>query len=289
MAAPLLHLLNVTIYDDLTMGVPCSGIPLSVTRISTCISSGGGWQLPRESLKLSSVPIPFFRQVLPVFVTDPRSPMRLAVFASGGGTNFQAILDAIDDGDLPATPVCCVSDTPDAGALDRAERHDIPTHVVPPRDHSGETAFGEALLDRLSHHDVTFVALAGYMIKVPRNVVDAYRGRMTNVHPALLPAFGGQGMYGMNVHEAVIDYGVHWTGVTVHLVDEDYDHGPVVLQEPVPVYADDTPEGLADRVKTVEHQLYPYALRLFAEDRLEIDGRTVAVQHPSDSPSSLST
>jgi phosphoribosylglycinamide formyltransferase-1 len=215
--------------------------------------------------------------------------MRLALFASGEGTNVQALLDAVEEGTLPATPVCCVSNTPEAGALDRAERHDLATHVVSPGDFEDEMSFGEALLDRLSRHDVTFVALAGYMIKIPRNVVDAYRGRMTNVHPALLPAFGGQGMYGMNVHRAVLDYGVHWTGVTVHLVDEEYDHGPIVLQEPVPVYADDTPDRLAERLKTVEHELYPYALRLFAEDRLEIDGRTISVHPPPDPPASLST
>jgi phosphoribosylglycinamide formyltransferase-1 len=212
--------------------------------------------------------------------------MRLAVFASGGGTNLQAILDAVDEGTLPATPVCCVSNTPEAGALARAERHDLPTHVVPPADHDGPQSFGEALMDVLTAHDVTFVALAGYMVKVPPAVVDAYRGRMTNVHPALLPAFGGQGMYGMRVHEAVLEYGVHWSGVTVHLVDEEYDHGPVVLQEPVPVYADDTPEALAERVQTVEHRLYPYALRLFAEDRVHLDGRTVRIDTPRRSASS---
>ncbi len=203
--------------------------------------------------------------------------MRLAVFASGGGTNFQALLDAIDRGDLPATPACCVSNTPEAGALDRADTHDVPTAVVKPGNHENVETFGQALLDVLDEHDVTFVALAGYMIKVPPAVVDAYRGRMTNVHPALLPAFGGKGMYGMNVHEAVIEYGVHWSGVTIHLVDEEYDHGPVVLQEPVPVYADDTPERLADRIKTVEHRLYPHALRLFAEDRVQFEGRTAQI------------
>ncbi|MFB6247105.1 MAG: phosphoribosylglycinamide formyltransferase [Salinibacter sp.] len=215
-----------------------------------------------------------------LFVTDDRAPMRLAVFASGGGTNFQAILDAIEQGALPATPVCCVSNTLEAGALSRAEQHDVPAHVVPPGEHNAPSSFGQALLDVLAAHDVTFVALAGYMVKVPPAVVDAYRGRMTNVHPALLPAFGGQGMYGMHVHEAVIEYGVHWSGVTVHLVDEQYDHGPVVLQEPVPVYADDTPEALAERVKTVEHRLYPYALRLFAEDRVHLDGRRVQIDAP---------
>ena len=203
--------------------------------------------------------------------------MRLAVFASGGGTNFQALLDAINRGTLPAEPVCCVSNTPDAGALDRAERADVPAAVVPPIDYDDPAAFGNALLDVLATHDASFVALAGYMIKVPANVVDAYRGRMTNVHPALLPAFGGQGMYGMHVHEAVIEYGAHWSGVTVHLVDEEYDHGPIVLQEPVPVYPDDTPQALADRIKTVEHRLYPEALRLFAQGRIHLDGRTVRI------------
>ena len=211
--------------------------------------------------------------------------MRLAVFASGGGTNFQAILDAIDHGTLPAEPVCCVSNTPDAGALDRAERADVPTAVVPPSDYDDPSAFGNALLDVLAEHDVSFVALAGYMIKVPTNVVDAYRGRMTNVHPALLPAFGGQGMYGMHVHEAVLNYGAHWSGVTVHLVDEEYDHGPIVLQEPVPVYPDDTPQVLADRIKTVEHRLYPEALRLFAQDRVHLDGRTVRIDDYDRTPS----
>jgi phosphoribosylglycinamide formyltransferase-1 len=206
--------------------------------------------------------------------------MRLAVFASGGGTNFQAILDAIDAGDLPAEVVCCVSNTPTAGALDRAARQHIPTVVLEPSSFEAPAPFGRALLETLSAHDATFVALAGYMQKIPPAVVDEYRGRMTNIHPALLPAFGGQGMYGMHVHRAVLNYGVHWSGATVHLVDEEYDHGPIVLQDPVPVYADDTPEALADRVRAVEHRLYPEALRLFAQGRVRQDGRTVWIDDP---------
>lgn len=209
--------------------------------------------------------------------------MRLAVFASGGGTNVQAILDAIDAGDLPAEVECCVSNTPDAGALERADRRDVPTEVIPPSSFDAPAPFGHALLDTLDTYSVTFVALAGYMQKIPPNVVNEYRGCMTNIHPALLPAFGGQGMYGMHVHRAVLDYGVHWSGATVHLVDEEYDHGPVVLQEPVPVYADDTPDELADRVQNVEHRLYPEALRLFAEDRIHRDGRTISIDDPEHS------
>jgi len=206
-----------------------------------------------------------------------RPPLRLAVFASGGGTNFQAILDAIEAGRLPARVVVCVSDRPTAGALERARRHGIPTAVLAPKDYPSPEAFGEALLEVLRAHQVELVALAGYLKKIPDNVVAAYRNRILNIHPSLLPAFSGPGMYGRRVHEAVLHYGVHWTGATVHLVDEEYDHGPIVLQEPVPVLPDDTPETLAARVLEVEHRLYPEALRLFAEGRVVVDGRRVRI------------
>jgi len=233
---------------------------------------------------------------LPIFkrlssAPGPPLPLRmhLAVFASGSGTTFQAILDATREGALPATVVCCVSDRAEAGVLDRADQQSIPSLVVSPTEYDDPEAFGTTLLDVLRSHDVDFVALAGYMMKIPPNVVSAYRGRMTNIHPALLPAFGGKGMYGPRVHEAVIEYGVHWSGTTVHLVDEEYDHGPIVLQEPVPVYADDTPDTLADRIHDVEHELYPEALRLFAEDRVHLDGRTVRFddidRHPTPTSS----
>lgn len=203
-----------------------------------------------------------------------RSPLRLAVFASGGGTNFQAILDAIERGMLSAKAVLCVSNRSEAGALDRARRHDVPTAVLDPSDADHETA----LLDALDAHAVDFIALAGYLRKIPSGVVARFRHRMTNIHPALLPAFGGKGMYGMHVHRAVIDYGARWSGATVHLVDESYDTGPIVLQEPVPVYPNDTADDLAARVLEVEHRLYPEALRLFAEGRIRCEGRTVFIK-----------
>ncbi len=208
--------------------------------------------------------------------------MRLAVFASGGGTNFQAILDAVARGDLPATVALCLSNKADAGALARARRHGVPTVVLDPTDFETEAAYVAALQAALAAHGVNFVALAGYMKKIPAAVVRAFRGRMLNVHPALLPAFGGRGMYGRKVHEAVLAYGVRWTGATVHLVDEDYDTGPIVLQEPVPVQPGDTPETLAARVLEVEHRLYAEALRLFAEGRIVLEGRLVRVREPAD-------
>lgn len=208
--------------------------------------------------------------------------LRLAIFASGGGTNFQAILDAISNDSLDATTALCVSNVSTAGALERAQRHDVPTAACSPSDYDDEGTYSRALSELLDAHDVTFIALAGYLRKIPETVVEAYRGRMVNIHPALLPAFGGKGMYGRRVHEAVLDYGVQWTGVTVHLVDEHYDTGPIVLQRPVPVRFDDTPETLAARVLNVEHALYPEALQLFAEDRIRIEGRRVRILPPSD-------
>lgn len=210
--------------------------------------------------------------------------MRLAVFASGSGTNMQAIFDAQAEGYLPATTVLCVSNNATAGALDRAERATVPTLVLDPAAFDTEEAYAEKLLRHLQERDVDFIALAGYLRKIPEPVVATYRHRMTNIHPSLLPAFGGRGMYGRRVHEAVLAYGVHWTGATVHLVDAEYDTGPIVLQEPVRVQPDDTPETLAARVLAVEHRLYPEALRLFATARLHISGRHVRRAEPPETP-----
>lgn len=211
--------------------------------------------------------------------------MRLAVFASGGGTNFQAILDAVDNGTLPITVALCLSNTPKAGALVRAERHGIPTAMLDPRDFEVEASYIEALMRVLGEHGVNFIALAGYMRKIPAAVVAAFRGRMLNIHPALLPAFGGKGLYGRRVHEAVLAYGARWSGATVHLVDEEFDTGPIVLQEPVAVLPDDTPETLAARTLRVEHRLYPQALRHFAEGRVTVEGRIVWIEEaPAEAP-----
>ncbi len=204
--------------------------------------------------------------------------MQLAVFASGTGSNLEAIIVAIDSGRLPATLALVLSNRPDAYALQRARERGIPTAVLDPAAHDGEAAYVAALEDTLAVHGVDFIALAGYLKKIPSDVVRAFRGRMLNIHPSLLPAFGGPGMYGQRIHRAAIEYGVRWTGVTVHLVDESYDTGPVVLQEPVEVHPHDTPERLAARVLEVEHRLYPDALVLFAENRVRIDGRHVRLE-----------
>lgn len=202
-------------------------------------------------------------------MAHPRA--RLAVFASGAGSNLQAICDHLDEqrGSAPAEVVLVVSDREDAGALTRARARDVPAIWVP-RERS------DRLAALLQEHGVTLIALAGYLRLVPPDVVAAYRGRMLNVHPALLPAFGGRGMYGARVHEAVLRSGARVTGPTVHFVDERFDEGAIVAQWPVPVRTDDTPASLGARVLGVEHRIYPWAVSAVAAGsvRLGADGRT---------------
>ena len=202
--------------------------------------------------------------------------MRLALFASGGGSNAGAIFDAIEDGTLDAEAAILVADRP-CRALGRAEARGVPTAVVPPGDYADEGAFGTALLDALAQVEADAVALAGYLRKLPASLVWAFPHRILNVHPSLLPAFGGAGFYGRRVHEAVLARGCAVSGATVHLVDADYDAGPIVLQEAVEVFFDDSPETLAARVLAVEHELLPRALQLLARDKLRVEGGRVQI------------
>ena len=209
--------------------------------------------------------------------------MRLAFFASGGGSNVGAILDAIDAGALRAESVLLISDRPGCGALARAEARGIPTEVIAPL--SDATHFSDALLDALARAEADTVALAGYLRKIPAPVVWAFRDRILNVHPSLLPAFGGTGWYGRRVHQGVLDAGCRVSGATVHLVDDQYDTGPIVLQEAVRVQPDDTAETLAARVLAVEHRLFPDALALLADGRLRVaDGRVSLLSTPPSAP-----
>ena len=201
--------------------------------------------------------------------------MNIGVFASGRGSNFQAILNAIQQDLLPARVTLVVSNKGDAGALELARSHSLPALHLSHKQFSDEALFASAMLDALTKHDVQVIALAGYLKKVPPIVVREYRNRILNIHPALLPSFGGSGMYGHFVHEAVIASGAKFSGATVHLVDEDYDRGPIVLQKTVPVDERDTPETLAAKVLRIEHEIYPLALKAFAENRVTINERSV--------------
>jgi len=177
-------------------------------------------------------------------------PFRVAVLASGGGTNLQALLDALEPGG-PARVVLVLSNKPDAGALERARKAGIPAKVIDnPRDAAALNAMLAAVKPDL-------VVLAGYLKLIPLETVAAYEGRMINIHPSLLPDFGGPGMYGHRVHEAVLNAGVKMSGASVHLVTPEYDRGPVLAQQTVPVERGDTADTLAARVLQVEHQLLP--------------------------------
>jgi phosphoribosylglycinamide formyltransferase-1 len=200
--------------------------------------------------------------------------MNIAVFASGRGSNFQAILNAIQGGRLPASISLVVSNNSSAGALEIARAHGIPAVHRSLRQFPQEEAFDDDLLALLDRHRVDLIALAGYMKQLSPRFVATYRNRIVNVHPALLPSFGGPGMYGMHVHEAVLRSGAKVSGVTVHLVDEQYDHGMILAQETVRVDAEDTPESLAAKVLILEHEVYPRVLAAFAENRVRFIGQS---------------
>jgi formyltetrahydrofolate-dependent phosphoribosylglycinamide formyltransferase len=192
-----------------------------------------------------------------------------AVFASGGGSNFQSLLDH-QATDPPWRIRLLVADRQGIGALDRGERAGVPTRVIPTKGRDAADVASE-MLGALESHGIDVILLAGYLKLIPAPVVAAYRRRILNIHPALLPSFGGKGMYGTNVHRAVLESGTRISGPTVHFVDEEYDRGTIVAQWPVPVLPDDTPEALAARVLKIEHLLYPrvadHLCRALAEHR----------------------
>lgn len=200
---------------------------------------------------------------------------QLAVLLSGSGTTLQNLIDRIADGSLAARINVVISSRPDAGGIERARRAGIPTVVVPRKEFPDVDSFNDALHAELRRYRFDLIVLAGFLS--PFQLRGVYKERVLNIHPALIPAFAGQGWYGMKVHRAVIESGVKVTGCTVHFADDEYDHGPIILQEPVRVLDDDTPETLAARVQETERRLYPEAIRLWAQGRLRVEGRRVRI------------
>jgi phosphoribosylglycinamide formyltransferase 1 len=201
--------------------------------------------------------------------------IRLAVLLSGNGTTLQNLLDKIAAGRLHAQIVLVVSNHADVYGLMRAANAGIPTAAVERKEYGSREEFSQKLFDLCRQARVDLVCLAGFLQLI--HIPDDFQGRVMNIHPALIPAFCGKGYYGNHVHEAVLAYGAKVTGCTVHFCDNQYDHGPIILQRTVPVLADDTPETLAARVFEQECEAYPEAIRLFAEGRLRIQGRLVHV------------
>ncbi|CUS33485.1 phosphoribosylglycinamide formyltransferase [Candidatus Nitrospira nitrificans] len=208
--------------------------------------------------------------------TSRTTPLRVAVLASGRGSNLQSVIDAIEAGQVQARIVAVISNKKDAVALERARKHRLADIFVDPKPFAGRPdsreAYDRSLLEILQQHDVELVLLAGYMKIVTAVLVNAYANRMMNIHPSLLPSFPG-----LDVQKKAIDWGCKLAGCTVHFVTEGVDEGPIIIQAAVPVLDDDTPETLAARILMQEHKIYPRAVQLFAERRLRVDGRRVLI------------
>ncbi|HSD10781.1 MAG TPA: phosphoribosylglycinamide formyltransferase [Candidatus Binatia bacterium] len=200
------------------------------------------------------------------------NPLSLGILASGSGTNLQAIIDAIENGQVPAEIRVVVCNRPGAKALERAERHGLPIEVVDHKAFPSREAFDERVVDVLRKKEVELVCLAGFDRLLSPVFVRAFPERILNIHPALLPAFPG-----LHAQRQALDYGVRIAGCTVHIVDEKTDHGPIVIQAAVPVYSDDTADSVTERILAEEHRIYAEAICLFAEDRIRVEGRRVRI------------
>ncbi len=197
--------------------------------------------------------------------------MNIGFLASHGGSNMQAIIDAAKKGTLHARPVVVISNNSGSTALERARNEGIPGFYLSGKTHPDPDRLDEAILNTLLAYSVDIVALAGYMKKLGPKTLARYKGRVLNIHPALLPEHGGKGMYGIHVHESVIAARETESGVTIHLVNDEYDRGPIIAQVRVPVKPDDTPEVLAARVLIEEHKLYPATLERIVTGEINLD------------------
>ena len=205
------------------------------------------------------------------------APLRVGVLASGGGTNLQAVIDAVDRGEVPAQIVTVVSNNKSAYALERARMHGIPDKWLPRKRFIGPGAYEAAIIEHFNAYKVDLILTAGFMVILDESFTNAFPNRVMNIHPALIPSFCGHGFYGLHVHEAVLATGVKVTGATVHFVTKEADAGPIIIQKPVCVHDDDTPETLQKRVmEEAEWVILPEAVRLFAEGKLSVrDGRVL--------------
>ena len=202
--------------------------------------------------------------------------LKVVVLVSGGGTNLQAIIDAVENGTITNTEIVgVISNNKNAYALERAKKHGIEACCVSPKDFETREAFNEALLEKVNQFEANLLVLAGFLVVIPEKMIDAYRNRIINIHPSLIPSFCGTGFYGLKVHEAALEKGVKVVGATVHFVDEGTDTGAIIFQKPVEVQKGDTPEVLQRRVmEQAEWKILPMAIDLIANDKLEIvDGK----------------
>ena len=205
--------------------------------------------------------------------------LKIAVLVSGGGTNLQAIIDAIADGTITDTQIVTViSNNAGAYALERANAAGIAASCISPKNYESRALFNEALLEAVQASGADLIVLAGFLVVIPEQMIRAYRNRIINIHPSLIPSFCGTGYYGPKVHEGVLARGVKVTGATVHFVDEGTDTGPILLQKAVEVRQDDTPQSLQRRVmEEAEWKLLPRAIDLIAHDRVRVEGAKTVI------------
>lgn len=202
--------------------------------------------------------------------------LRVVVLVSGGGTNLQAIIDAVQQGEITNTElVGVISNNKNAYALERAKQNGIPAFCISPKEYASREVFNQALLQKVDELQADLVVLAGFLVVIPESMIEKYRNRIINIHPSLIPSFCGTGFYGLKVHEAALEKGVKVVGATVHFVDEGTDTGAIILQKAVAVEKGDTPEVLQRRVmEQAEWKILPQAIDLIANDKLElVDGK----------------
>ena len=206
--------------------------------------------------------------------------LRIAVLVSGGGTNLQAIMDAVADGKITNTEIATViSNNKNAYALERAAKAGIPNCCISPKDYADRAQFHEALLAALDEAQVDLIVLAGFLVVIPEMMIRKYRNRIINIHPSLIPSFCGKDYYGLKVHEGVLNRGVKVTGATVHFVDDGTDTGPIILQKAVEVHQDDTPKSLQLRVmEEAEWVLMPRAIDLIANGKVKVEGGKALIE-----------
>jgi phosphoribosylglycinamide formyltransferase 1 len=199
--------------------------------------------------------------------------LHIGVFGSGRGSNFKSVLDAIINGTLKSEIKVVISNNSSSGLLEIADHNNIPSYHLSSKVFNSDLELNDRILSVLEEHNVDFILLAGYMKKIDPRIISRYKNRIINIHPALIPSFCGSKMYGSNVHQAVLDYGCKLSGVTVHIVDDEYDHGAIVLQKAVEVLDDDEVDSLAARVLEVEHKTIVEAVKLFEDEKIIVEGR----------------
>jgi len=212
-------------------------------------------------------------------MTEPSTRAKIAVFVSGGGSNLQALIDASKSGMLHGEIVLVISNTSKAYGLVRAEKENINTFVYKVKNYDSPDLASDDLFSQLRKHDVEYIALAGYLKLLPQNIVKAFKGKIINIHPALLPKYGGKGMYGMNVHKAVFQSSSKVSGPTVHFVDEYYDTGGIIAQQCVDISSVNSPEEIAEKVLKEEHKILPYVIKKIIEGKvIRTDNRVVVLE-----------